>query len=136
MASVLGNYNISASLPSTISTDTTALLSALSLTTAEATKTALQPLMDMKASKHNPSFTGVVTGVDASMVTASALNGINSNVQSELNKVSTLPTTVFTLTEDVQELQVNKANQSEVNSLAVNVFQLVNNKAEKRKLKV
>ena len=65
------------------------------------------------------------------MVTASSSDGSNTNVQSELNKVNTLPATVTTLTADVQELKINEANQSEVNSLAVNVFQLVKNKAEK-----
>ena len=97
MASILGNYNISARIPSTISTDSTALLSALSLTTAEATKAALQPALELKASKSNPVFTGVVTGVDATMVTASASNGIYSNVQAELNKLNVLPSKVVTL---------------------------------------
>ena len=131
MASVLGNYNISARIPSTISTDSTALLSALSLTTAEATKAALQPALDLKASKNNPSFTGVVTGVDASMVTASASNGSNSNVQAELSKVNGLPATVSSLVTDVQNLEDTKANQTDVNGLATNVFQLVTNKADK-----
>ena len=48
MANVLGNYNISARAPSTISTDTNALLTALALTTAKATKSALQPALDLR----------------------------------------------------------------------------------------
>jgi len=54
----------------------------LSVTVAQATNDLLGPALAAKAPKHNPVFTGNVTGVSANMITTDN----QGNVQSELNK--------------------------------------------------
>ena len=68
---------------SNVTTDSAAILTALSTSTALATSTLLGPTVDAKAPKHNPVFTGTVQRVTAGMVTTSD----NSTVQSKLSAI-------------------------------------------------
>ena len=91
MPSLTGNYNVvHASGASGVISESIALLSALSTTTALASKNFLVPTWDSRTQVKDPSFIGAVSGVTASMVKTSD----NSTVQSQL----------LTLTSDVADL--------------------------------
>ena len=81
MAIVLGNFNITTN-GSGMTSDSVAVLGALSTSTAAATSDLLAPALDLKAPKDNPIFTGTVRGVTARMVTSS-----NGDVQSDINEL-------------------------------------------------
>lgn len=129
--SVLGNFSITQKNPSTLTTDSVALLSALATTTASATSNALLPALDLKAPKNNPVFTGTVQGVTANMVTATNPSGFTSNVQTELNNLNIMQQThtqdLLNLNIQNGSLSVNKADKTDLTALTTTV----SNKADK-----
>ena len=116
MPSLTGNTSIQQTT-NNVSAENIAFLSALSTTTALATKDVLLPTFDSKAPIKDPTFTGTVSGVTASMVKASDNNTME-------NKLNTINSTIVDLVADTSELEAKletKACKTDITGYMVKI---------------
>ena len=95
---------------SNVSAENIAFLSALSTTTALATKDFLLPTFDLKTPIKDTTFTGTVSGVTASMVKASD----NNTVESKLTALNSQVTGLQALTNDLETELETKADKNNI----------------------